>query len=191
MKHASIMKRLLVITILIFFVIICVGFFVVLPSVKRTRELQKHVQQTQVSLEQDYQKTIQLRRSVRELDAVYKQAQTYAQTTINSGDELNVITELESLASRYGVEQTLHVTFTDPKAVPAGERKSLPTKLKLPYYTFSFLNHGTFEQHMHFLEALEHLPYYLIIDSIQLEQRSGDTDRVTLRFDARVYTTEE
>lgn len=188
MKHPSITQRVIFFTASLTILIVAIAIFIILPAMKKTVSLRDNVTKTQQALEHDYQKTLLLRRSIRELDAVYGKTQMFNTATIENGDELTVITQLENLASKHDVDQTLHVTFTDPKSIPAKERGKSASKTNLPYYTFSFLNHGTFAQHIEYLKALEQLPYYVLIEGLQWEQRSA-AGQVTLRFDGRVYAS--
>ena len=70
--------------------------------------------------------------------------------------------------------------------------KSDKNRTAMPnYYQLSFLNNGSFLDHWHYLQALEKLSYYVIINGLNFEKRFnsatvGNTP-ITLRFDAIIY----
>jgi hypothetical protein len=101
------------------------------------------------------------------------------------GEELNVITELESLAQKYQLDQALNVAFFDAKT-------AAPNKPALPeYYEFAFLVNGPFAKEISYLDALEKLPYYITIKNIKFENRQGNKKNseanITLSFKGIIY----
>lgn len=177
-------QQLAVLTSLAAGIIVAITTLVIIPSVKSILALEKNINQTQKALEQQYQKTQRLRRSVHELDTVLAQTKKFKQAFLTSGGELPLITRLEELAAKHQLEQDLNVQ-------PAAETEgAAQPRLPLAYHVFSFINQGAFADLASYLKSLEQLPPYLVIDRLQWErgQRGpGGRAPVTLRFDAKVY----
>lgn len=176
-------QQLMALTSLATGITVAVTTLIIIPSVKSILALEKNINQTQKTLEQQYQKTQRLRRSIHELDPVLKQTEKFKQAFLESGGELSLITRLEELAAKHQVEQDLN-------ALPAAETAAATQQLP-PYFVFSFFNQGAFADLVSYLNALEQLTPYLIIDHLRWEkgQRGPDSRApVTLRFDAKVYS---
>lgn len=174
---------------IIFSLIGGVGFFVITPVVTDIRTLQTGIEETKALLETDHVKARQMRRTLQELPDIERELENYTGAFIEVGSELAVITELESLAAKHKLTQTLKATFTDVKPSPSGRPSTA-----LPYYSFSFMTNGTFTDQMNYVRDLEQLPYYLIIDGFDWQKgntKSGETttSQVTLRFEGKIYAT--
>lgn len=173
-------------TILIGVLIFAIGFFVILPSIQTIRELKKNINDTQKFLEEQYEKTQRMRRSVHNLDDIVLQTAKFDKLSIKEGSELEIITQLEELASKHNINQTLRVTFYNASENPTQPKNLPPLLNNKNYYVFSFNNTGSYENLAKFMKSVEELPYYFIIDSIQMSKISERTD-VTLRFDGILY----
>ncbi|PIZ94517.1 MAG: hypothetical protein COX81_03380 [Candidatus Magasanikbacteria bacterium CG_4_10_14_0_2_um_filter_37_12] len=180
MKKFSVNKQLILTNIGIFIIIILIMVLIVIPTFKKISTLQKQIKDIHQTMEEDYQKVKQTKHTLSEIKNVEKEIENIQKTFINPGQELAIITELEKLAEKYHITQTLHASATNFK-LPDGDGID---------YTFSFLNHGTFENHMLFLKDLEQLPYYVNIGGLQWEKRAGNLDietPLTLKFDGHIY----
>lgn len=162
-----------------------------LPAIYHILDLEQAVSLTHKQLEEQYTKTRHMRRSVNELGSVEELANKYSQMTIQPGEELDVITKLESLAQQYAILQTLQVDFTDAKPAPGGK----PAKVPLPYYSFSFACSGDFEHLFEYLNAIEQLSYYLSIDDMVWEKKKQNTNdtstAITLRFTGKIFVSKD
>ena len=153
-----------------------------MPSIKEISELEERISHTENFLENQYLKTKQLSRTIRKLDSTLLRSEKFNDIMLNEGDELKLITTLETLEKEIGIESTLKVDFV------GGDKKA---KIKNDYYKISFLNSGTYEKHIEYLKALEALPHYIIIKEIQFETRGGDkkTRNVIARFDGKIFVS--
>lgn len=192
MARINLRQQVLFTTIGIAVISIVIAGVIIVPAIRQILSLQTSINETQKFLEQQYEKTQRMRRSVHSLDSIILQTEKFQNTTIKEGDELRVITELEKLASDNNIEQNLRVEKIDPKEnkAPTETEKNLPPILKkAPYYTFSFSNAGSFENHIEYLKELEKLPYYLNISSLQFDKKNA-SGLLGLRFNANVYIKE-
>jgi hypothetical protein len=193
MARMNLKQQFLFTTISIAAVSIIIAAIIIVPTIKQILSLKNSITDTQKFLEEQYEKTQRMRRSVHSLDEIIEQTEKFQNIAIQEGDELKVITELEKLATSNNIEQSLRVQKIDPKetkGVPSEEEKKLPPVLKkAPYYTFSFSNTGNFENHISYLKELEKLPYYLNISILQFEKKGTD-GILGLRFNANIYIKE-
>ncbi len=134
------------------------------------------IKQIQQDLENQYNDTQTMRRTIRELDAISEEVQQYKALAMPNGDELTIIEELESLAAIHHLSQTLGATFSNTPDPAVG----------LPYYTFSFVLNGPFQDIFSYVKTLESQSYYVLIPGMTL-QKTGDPGHATLKFEARIY----
>ncbi len=166
-------------------VILLIIIFAVYPAVIEIRTLQKTIKDTHVFLEGRYQAIQKSKKSIAALPDIEKDITLYSQAMIKTGFELAFITELETLAEAHHIDQELSVVLVDTPQ-PASTHRMQKGR---PYYQFSFLNRGTFVDHMAYMKELEQAPYYLIIDRIVFEkERTMDKkEQIIMRFDGFVY----
>jgi len=154
--------------------ILVVTCLIVWPSIKKIYNLKTDIDVIENDIEQRYLNSLKLKRTMRELEEIKTQAAKYKQATIKKGEELQVITALENIANTNNIEQNLNASLAE------GERS----------YQFSLLNNGTFANHIKYLQALETLPYYMIIRDVKFEKRQNTTSglpTITLMFNGIVY----
>jgi len=182
-------QRLTIYIVCIILGTLVVAGLIIWPTINHILTLHNDINTIQQELENRYEKTQKLKRSLQELDSIREVNNQINQIAINSGDELTVITQLEKIANENNIEQNTDLNFFDTEKEKAS--KTDTKKMATPqYYKFSFLNNGYFEDHISYLKALEKLPYYMIIDNLNFEKRKGEDqtkDKITLRFDAIVY----
>lgn len=185
----SLKQQLMILIGVVTALTVAVAVAIIIPAVRTILELERDINQLQAFLEQQYQKTQQLRRSAQAVDELLLQIKPLDGATMKNGDELRMIKRLEGLAAAHRIDQTLVVNFTEvPPAPLLVEAKSLA--LNQSHYTFSFLNHGRFDDHLQFLRALEAFPEYFVIRELHWEKRQhnpGAAAPITMRFDAVVY----
>ena len=192
MTRINLKQQILFVTIGIAAISIIIAGLVIVPAIKQILSLKNSITETQKFLEQQYEKTQRMRRSVHNLDEIIKQTEKFQSITIKEGNELKMITELEKLAANNNIEQNLRVQKIDPaeiKGMPSEEENLPPVLKKTPYYTFSFSNTGNFENHVRYLKELEKLPYYLNISSLQFDKKNT-SGLLSLRFNANIYIKE-
>lgn len=95
---------------------------------------------------------------------------------------MEVITALENIATENNITQNMDMVLvnTDAKDKPA-----LPQ-----YYKISFVTNGYFSDQIAYLDALNKLPYYVIIQNLNFEKRNkkeNENNPLALTFEARIY----
>ncbi|PIY92775.1 MAG: hypothetical protein CO030_02040 [Candidatus Magasanikbacteria bacterium CG_4_9_14_0_2_um_filter_42_11] len=152
------------------------GMFIIYPTLKKMFMVSDDIKQIQQELDDQYNDTQAMRRTIRELDPVSKEVEQYKSLAMPNGDELTIIEELESLAKKHHLNQTLGATFSNTADPVVG----------LPYYTFSLVLNGSFQDIFSYIKTLEAQSYYVLIPAVSLQQ-SGDAGHATLKFEARIY----
>ncbi len=181
-------QRILLTNVGITTVLLLITYAIIYPAIKNILELRGEINIIQQQLEERYLKTQKLKRSLKELSEIKSLVAEMEKTLARPGAELIIITTLEKLAAEHQIDQTLNLDFTDEQKQK--NENNLPRALP-QYYRLSFLNNGLFQNQLAYLSALQKLPYYLIIENINLEKRiQGEkkfTAPITLRFDAIIY----
>lgn len=169
--------------------LLVVTALIIYPTVKNILSLRQDIATIENQLEERYEKTQKLKRSLKELSEIKNITSQMEQGLNKSGDELSIITTFEQLANQYQIDQNLNLSIVDES-----QQKNLAkntARIFPHYYRLSFLNNGFFTNHLHYLSAIEKLPYYVIIENLNFEKRqvskNGEIMPVTLRFDAIIY----
>lgn len=161
---------------------------IIYPTVKNILELRGEINIIQQQTEERYEKIQKLKRSLKELAQIKSTTGEMEKTMARPGDELLIITAMEKLAASHQIDQTLNLNFIDEQK----QKTNIQQARALPqYYRLSFLNNGLFNNHLAYFSALQKLPYYVIIENVNLEKRNQGADKtanpVILRFDAIIY----
>lgn len=181
-------KRILLFIIFIILALLFVAGVIIFPTVKSINNLKREIGAIESDLEQRYQNSQKLRRTLRELSDIKTQTEQLKDVTILKGEELKVITELESLASKYNIDQVINVSLQQVSKADLGK---YPTA---EYYSFSFLDNGKFSDLVSYLKEIEQLPYYIVIKNINFENRQNNAKEnslITLSFNGLVYVKPE
>ncbi len=192
MHIIPIKQRLLILTSSIALVLILISVLIVLPTIKQILSLKNNITSIQGNLEERYEKTQRLKKSVSQLSQAKQSAEQFSQAAINPSDQLKSITELENLASQNNIEMTENVEYIDLGQNKDNDSNSdtVDSPVLPQYYHFSFLNNGSFRDHLAFLKKIENLPFYLIINNLKFEKKENGNSLsmpVSLTFDAIIY----
>ncbi len=150
-------------------------FFIILPTIKKIDDREQQIMLAKKTLEER-----QLFRHAQGDDETLTTDATKFIAPLNNalvgpGQELALITQLQTLAETHHVRQTLTLASTDNE------------------HTFSIQNIGSFDNLLKYLEALEHLPYYVIVPSISLTKApntsngSASGGDLSMQFSATIY----
>lgn len=177
--------KIVLITLLILGGVMLVVGAVITPSIRYITGIRHQIETTEAQLEEQYQKIRLLKKSINELERIKKDTQNFEYITVKKGQELRVIRELEQTALANNIKQDLGVEYTEK-----GQG------VKQGYYTFTFKCQGSYQNLMGHLYALEQLPYYVIIDKIDLAKQTNnrgqaiDTSDIVMNFSAKIYSSQ-
>jgi len=166
-------KKLQSLIIIISLLFVLVLAFIVLPSAKKILKLKGDIYDIQKTLEEKYTKVQTMKKSLTQLKQIKIETEKYQKAFVSSEDQLNIITELEKTALANNIEQTINVNL----GVNASK------------YTISFTTNGLFQNQYSYLKALENLPYYININSLNWSKNgsSATSTPVSLRFEGNIY----
>lgn len=169
------------VTLLIIILVICT--LVLYPTIRSIISLGSDIGVIQQSLEEKYENSQKLRRSLQEINQVEKNTAQYSQAYIKKRSELEIITTfLENIATANNITQNIDMVLMENQGA---DKAAMPQ-----YYKISFITNGSFLDQISYLDDINRLPYYLIIQNINLEKRNKKNDGVnplTLTFEARIY----
>ena len=180
MKKMSVRKKLVIKLLILSAVSASITFFALIPNAKRVNALQLDIVTNQRDLEMQYIKSIYLKKSLEQFKQVAQMVKKYDKMTMKLGEELEVIRELEEVAESNNVRQDLQLR---------GDARTADPDTGLPFYTFNFRSHGSYEDLVAYFKDLELLPYYIIIDSLQWQRASGGgyNAEIGVNFDGKIY----
>ncbi len=181
MKISLSKKLFLSLTILVV-IILCICVTILYPTIKTIISLGSDISKIQQNLEEKYEISQKLRRSLQEIDKVEKNTVLYSQAFIKKGEELEVITALENIATENNITQNMDMVLVNTEGK---DKSALPQ-----YYKISFVTNGFFSDQIAYLDALNKLPYYVIIQNLNLEKRNkkeNEKNPLALTFEARIY----
>ena len=188
MKFALPQKLIFSLFFLLILIFIIIGA-ILYPTIKNIYILDKDIHYIQQDLEQKYDLSQKLRRSLQEMKQAETDAKKFSQAYIQQGQELSLITDLETLAENNNIKQELNLELIDTsqQKIAVKDKPAMPQ-----YYRLTFTNYGSFADHFSYLQSLEKFPYYFIIDTINLEKKKGkETEaknpELKLTFQAHVY----
>ncbi|KKQ27819.1 MAG: hypothetical protein US42_C0005G0044 [Candidatus Magasanikbacteria bacterium GW2011_GWC2_37_14] len=183
-------QKILIANASIGLVLIVIIIFIVYPSIKDILKLKNEINTIQGQLEERYQKTQKLKKSLKELNQIKQVTTQMEQVFVKPGEEIDLITTLEKIANSHNINQTMNLNLVDETKINT-ESKNKDARIFPVYYRLSFLNEGTFLDHLAYLKDLEELPYYVIIENINFEKRKNQIENevnpINLRFDAIIY----
>lgn len=175
--NLNLKQKILASNLSIIGVLLIITATIIYPTTKSILSLRQDIGSIQTQLEERYEKTQKLKRSLKELSEVKVLTAQLEKAFVKPGEELSLITTFEQIASQNQIDQTLNLADVNEQ--------------KQHYYRLSFLNNGSLANHLAYLVAVEQLPYYVIIKNLNFEKRqlgqNNANGPVTLRFDAIIY----
>lgn len=178
----KIKQRVIFSTVFIIISLLLIIFLIILPTVNYINSLKKNIQITETEIEESYQRISLLKNSINQVNEIKNKVEPFYFLTLNEGEELIIIKELERLALENNILQSLDVNFNKNSNNQDGLVSSA-------HYVFKIKISGKFIDLLNYLDDLEELPYYFLIDqmSISKEKNSGDT--IAINFTALLNAT--
>jgi len=191
MKRLSIKTQLTSFITTMLVMSVGVGAFIVVPTAFAIRTTRTELTQLQSFLETKYIEGQSRKESIERLGTVREQIGMFSNMTMKSGDELSIITQLEHIAERRSIEQELQVSYKEKHDPPPRDVVYKRTRRQKPHFVFSVTAQGTYTDLVDYLNEIERLPQYFIMDNLlwQKQKNKEGDEVITLRFDARIYET--
>lgn len=145
---------------------------VLLPTITTIREAHQEIYNIRTYLEQKYQRTINLRASLAQLDQIRTSVIGLDRHIYTAGNELTLITLFEGLANKHEVEQKITNTNLDA--------------INDQRITMSLTLTGNYENMFSYLHDLEQTDYFISVNRLNLQAantRNQPTDASLVRMD--------
>ncbi|MDO8626090.1 MAG: hypothetical protein Q7K39_01360 [Candidatus Magasanikbacteria bacterium] len=147
-------KRTIIIIALFSFLILLITFLVILPTMQEIRDSKKSVEDLQNYMERRLRKVAAVKTSLSQLKNIDAAASEFSGLLFRDGEELKLITDLENLAHREKVTQTIVNSNLDNIT-----DKHLKININIS---------GLYINTLKYLAELERLPYFITIEELQL-----------------------
>lgn len=186
MKVITLQQRLRFLIVILTIGMLAILAFVIYPNTKKILSLKEQIDETEALLETRYQLSRRTEHAVVDITSAVSSTGRYTELTMPQDAELALIQAFETIANVHAIDQHLNVSYSDKS----------DGNTKLTTYTFSFLNHGLWQDHIAYFHEVLSLPYIVSIESIDIQRRNtSDTakkvddalSQSTVRFTAIVY----
>jgi Tfp pilus assembly protein PilO len=175
----SLLERRIAITIG-FFVIVAgaiVGI-VIVPTVMQIREIDSDTYKLRLTLERKNEQAINYRLALKQIDKLKKEMPPFSDYLFAKGDDLKLITTLESMALKYGVTQRINSSNLDNVT---NNKAQISLSVSGPYYNT-----------LAYLDGIEHFPYFINLTHLSLSPYTDRTnpnlvDSVIMNLDLNLY----
>jgi Tfp pilus assembly protein PilO len=161
-------KRLIAISAILGLLTLAIGGGVGIPSVLSIRGLIAKISEEQGKIDARYALRRYIRNSAANLAETKVQLGVLSSFSLQEGKELAFVTAIEDAAQSTGVEHKLILETANQKELSLWE-KEIPVKMQV---------HGDFPKILAFMNAVERLPYAVMVDGVQVASpRSTTPDR--------------
>lgn len=153
---------------------LAIYYFVVAKTTGDIKKLRGDIITEKINIE----KNIAREKNMSELSDIVKkiepQMEKFSQIFINQNRELEFITQLENIANKNNIKQTLNLTPFNPSI---NEDKNFYTKIPI-----SIEANGTFNGLINYISEIEYLKYYININKIDINSSfsAKNTPKITL-----------
>lgn len=175
----SLLERKITLIIGLFVVIaaVIVGV-VIVPTVVQIRQIDSDTYKLRLTLERKNEQATNYRLALKQIERLKKEMPPFNNYLFVKGDELKLITFLESMASKYGVTQRINNSNLDN--IP-GNKAQISLSISGPY-----------SNALAYLDGLEHSSYFINLTHLSVSpftDRSTptQTDSVIMNLDFNLY----
>ena len=177
----SLEKKIIVLLAAFSALIAVIILAVIAPTIRQIKDLRRDTYALRTYLEKKLQRSARFHATLRKTAEIKKQAENFSRYLFHRGDELALITTLETLAAKNGVTQKIESSNLD----------SVSNNL----ITLSISTTGGFRNTLTYLTSIERIQYFINLQRLQLtpifSRASPDQlDGVNGRFDLTLYVSE-
>ncbi|MFA4818947.1 MAG: hypothetical protein WC621_03835 [Patescibacteria group bacterium] len=134
--------------------------FIIGPSLREILNLSDQIYQQRIDLEKLYRKGKILKQTLKDYQTIKPTVGQFNSIYVERGNELNLITAMEKVASDHTVDQEIIIGTPDIK----GDKNSLPIQLQVNAPLANLLK---------YLGGLEQMDYYLNIQTLRVSKYSA------------------
>ena len=165
----NIIKKPWFIIVTIVLALVAIIAFVVVPAIQDIQQLNKQIVEQRAQLESRYEKRLTIKNSIKNFNNLSPQIPGLLSSIfVNSGNEIEFITALESLADKNNLTQSINFDTKN------GET-SLENKRRVPV---DITITGDYVNILKYISDTERLNFYFIIDHISSSAKFGDSSGI-------------
>ncbi len=161
-----------------------ISFLIIIPSYQKIKEINQQIFSLRSQLEIKYEEAQRVHKSQIKFGEAKKLSDQLNNRFLKKGEELSLITSLETLADKYGLKQNLSL---NPQL--------LKDQFNYPYLELSISLTGQLPGLMNYVENLEKSNHYNYINEINITRGSAPalgnqrniSNPLTLNFKAQIY----
>ncbi len=171
-------KKVYLLLVAIMVLTLGIIFGVIYPTSQDINNLKEETAALKNFLEKRYQRTLQSKSSVHQVETVREQIANLDQHLYQTGQELKFITLLENLALKHKLDQKINSSNLDD-----------PNKQSLK---FNLIVNGSYKNVLFYMNELENLPYFLRLENLSLMPtgiNSHKESNVRLVLDISLYVS--
>ncbi len=154
-------------------------FGIIWPTITRIRELERETYNLRVYLEKRYQKTINLRSSLKKIEQIKSETRIFPEHLFRAGEELKLITALEGIAAKNMVTQRIISSNVD--------------KITNQRLNISLGISGAYHNVLRYLTDLENMNYFITVQLVQLSAAIEPTthaEATSMNLDVSIYVVD-
>lgn len=152
---------------------------IILPTVHYIKELDRETYELRIYLEKKYERSLSVRSTLKQADAIKSELAQVPDRLFREGDELNLITELETIAAKNAISQKIINSNLDNIA----DR----------HITVALTLAGDYRNLLSYLADIENERYFIVITHVSLTPALGQNQiaaaNVTMNLDISVYAS--
>lgn len=149
----NITKRTIIIISLFFILVLIIIGLIIFPSIRAIIKTENDLQQLHLFLERRYRKVAAVHTALTKVKDIKATMTKYSQYVFKRGDELTLITDLETLANQHGVTEAITHSNLDNSASGAVQ--------------IGLAVSGPYPATLRYLADLERRPYFLTLTNLQ------------------------
>ena len=175
----SILEKRIAITIGIFLAVaMCIVGAVIVPTFLQIKQIDRDTYQLRLSLERKNEQATNYRLAMKQIEKLKKEMPPFSDHLFKRGDELKLITTLESLAIKNSVLQKINNSNLDSLT-----NQKVQVSLSLS---------GTYNNVLNYLSDLEHYNYFMNPTRLSISpyvdrSNPNQTDNVIMNLDFNLY----
>ncbi len=170
MQFKNIKNKIIANISIILSVILLIIFFVLIPTIKSIKMMNKQIESQKIELEKKYKFGQSFKSVKKNTDKALLLLKKFDNYYISKNRSLELITYLESLANKYNLEQTINLNLNNLKKIDKSNSQ-------ISILPFELYIKGRYPDLIEFIYELEKSKYSININSLFFNQDFGEDNK--------------